>query len=57
MAEEIKKLNRDTDLGTQKGRINLQNLGGGIEDATAQERVRVLEEKLRKAEHEREESK
>ena len=49
--------NRDTDLGTQKGGINLQNLGGGMEDATAQDRVRVLEEKLHKAEHERDESK
>lgn len=47
---------RENDLGLQKPGINLQNLGG-IEDPAAQDRVRVLEEKLRRTEHERDESK
>ena len=48
---------RETELGTQKGGIHLQHLGGGTDDATAQSSVRALEERLRKAEHERDESK
>ena len=49
-------MSRENDLGGQKPGINLQNLGG-IEDAGAQERVRALQEKLLKAEQERDESK
>ena len=48
---------KETDLGPQKGGIHLQHLGGDIEDATAQSTIRALEEKLHKAEHERDESK
>ena len=49
-------MSRENDLGAQKPGINLQNLGG-IEDAAAQERIRALQEKLLKAEQERDESK
>ena len=49
-------MSRENDLGAQKPGINLQNLSG-IEDVGAQERVRALQEKLLKAEQERDESK
>ena len=47
---------RENDLGAQKPGINLQKLAG-IEDAAAQDRMRALEEKLRRTEHERDEAK
>ena len=47
---------RENDLAPQKPGIDLQKLGG-IEDTTAQERIRALEEKLLKTEQEKEETK
>jgi len=47
---------RENDVALQKQGINLQRLGG-IEDTTAQDRVRTLEERLRKTEGERDEAK
>lgn len=49
-------MGKQNELGSQKPGINLQNLGN-IEDMVTQDKVRALEEKLQRAEHERDESK